>query len=186
MKRTGGWPRRVVEEGERYGLWTVIRVPDDDDSLRYSLRRATCRCDCGEVSRVRVSQLTSGSSMGCKPCRIRKHGRSNSRRQVERESEYTTWVNIKARHRGDVDERWAEDYLEFLLDVGRRPRGHRASRLDPSRPWGPDNFEWTTGVSGRRAKGPAPTARKVDEVAAVVVSLGRLSISSVSWSAPAL
>lgn len=51
-----------------YGLWTVM---DASPGLLATGRRgAFCRCSCGNEGLVRVSDLISGKSSGCRPCKV--------------------------------------------------------------------------------------------------------------------
>lgn len=50
-----------------------------------------------------------------------------------------------------VCERWREDFLNFLGDMGERPEGKTLDRYpDPAGPYAPDNCRWATPVEQRQ------------------------------------
>lgn len=54
---------------------------------------------------------------------------------------YHTWCNVRYRHKGDHDPRWA-DFREFLADMGARMGAERLVRLDKTKPYSMENCEW--------------------------------------------
>lgn len=87
-------------------------------------------------------------------------------------------------------------FTAFLADVGLRPEGCIAYRLDVEKPWSAENFRWierregrslATKIRDRRRKAREAEKRKQQEQLASlgvksVISLGRMSVTEVNWS----
>lgn len=118
----------------------------------------SCLCDCGNITNVRSSHLTSGAirSCGCiNKDRLTLHNLSKSR-------EYSSWSNMKIRcfcttlpqfkdygGRGiSVCDRWLEEgamgFLNFYSDMGECPSGHSLDRIDVNGNYEPCNCKWST------------------------------------------
>lgn len=64
------------DPGTRYGLWTVLGPaepahygPTLTTSRSRTVPRTRVRCECGMIRAVHTSELRSGRSRGCRPCR---------------------------------------------------------------------------------------------------------------------
>jgi hypothetical protein len=59
--------KRLIAVGQRFGRWIVLDPERHlgPDGWRARVRGAECRCDCGIVAQVRLSQLTGGTSQSC-------------------------------------------------------------------------------------------------------------------------
>lgn len=144
--------------GERFGRWTVI---NHDDNAYGKHPKLICRCDCGTISTVAISNLRSGKSISCGCFR---EELLRSMRHLEahgplRTAEYRAWANMKTRcenrngqdfhHYGGrgitVCNQWRNSYETFLNDMGRRPSNlHTLERVNNNEGYNPSNCIWAT------------------------------------------
>ena len=68
-----------VNPGFRYGDWTIIKEVEKKNNTRYF----SCRCKCGTVQDIRLSNLRSGNSNYCKRCRGE---------IIESDRRYNNWI----------------------------------------------------------------------------------------------
>lgn len=92
--------------------------------------------------------------------RLRRHGHIGQTRpddwgsktgdgRRDRHPLYNSWAWLR-RHTGKhpVCAEWADDFLQFVADVGGRPSlKHKLFSADGSRPIGPDNFVWKEAIT---------------------------------------
>lgn len=64
--------------GEVYGKWTVVKVLPLNKETGSGDRKLVCRCECGVVGEVYVSNLTRGGSKSCRACWRPKKNRGNA------------------------------------------------------------------------------------------------------------
>lgn len=151
----------MLKIGQNVGRWTLISKVD-----------ATfwnCVCACGTSRNVASTSLSKATSRSCGCWRrersssqaelfLKTHGEATH--TVARTPEYRAWTALKNRcsnptnpayrwygGRGiSVCQRWADSFLEFLADVGRRPgNGYSIDRYpNPNGNYCPENVRWAT------------------------------------------
>ncbi len=159
-----GAPKYFLNKGEKYGRYTLIeKIPGAASWL--------CKCDCGNIRKVRQDSLAKGASKSC-GCwgaeqlskKMKKHGHATGY-----SPEYRAWHHMRERcyntnnkryedygGRGiRVCDRWLESFENFLLDMGLRPsKEHSLDRYpDNDGDYEPDNCRWGTRLqqmNGRR------------------------------------
>lgn len=146
-------PPRKHHVGSRFGRLVI----EDRTTLQ-----AKCRCDCGNVVSVLMSNLGNGHirSCGCLRAettiaRSTKHGAS---RRGKKTRAYNVWCGIIKRctnpniadwenygGRGiSICKEWSDSFEQFLADMGEPLRGHTIERNDVNGNYCKDNCTWAT------------------------------------------
>ena len=142
----------VIPPGTRFGRLTVISETGSDLRGR---RRFLCRCECLSERSYALRDLTFGDTTSCGCSKNWKHGEAKGDTP-----EYRCWEAMKARcynpnsdsfkDYGDkgisVCERWRDDFVAFLADMGRMPaRGMSLDRFpNGDGNYEPGNVRWAT------------------------------------------
>lgn len=153
--------------GQKFGRWTVVRR---STNTRQGQTRWLCLCECGSEDIVVSVVLRDGRSQSC-GClksektigRSRKHGHSHAGRISPT---YHSWSGMKNRCTNTSDfkypdyggrgikvcDRW-KDFVNFLADMGERPKGTTIDRKNVNGDYEPDNCVWSTSkVQGRNKR----------------------------------
>lgn len=141
-------------KNKRFGRLVVIEKTNERSSESIVW---LCKCDCGNIKKVRSSNLTYGETFSC-GClrkelfknRITRHGMHNT-------STYRAWRSMASRcnnpknkrykdygGRGiSIYERW-NNFENFYKDMGVKPKGKSLDRIDNDKGYEPSNCKWST------------------------------------------
>lgn len=168
--------------GRRYGRLVVL------ESFDVQPTRWLCICDCGELKVVRSGLLTGKMTRSCgclnreklkaragQPVGNFLHGMSGS-------PEFKTWISMLARctnaqangyekygGRGiKICDEWLGSFLNFLKDMGPRPKGKSLDRIDNDGNYEPANCRWATWKEQNRNRSTSRPSWHYEEIEKIV------------------
>ena len=166
--------KRQLPAGSKFNKLTVVEELSPTYSSSSIVRHFKCKCDCGNYTKVIMSDLLSNhtKSCGCLMAEVQQrirtkltHGECINRpgqKKNKSSKEYVAWVVMNRRchnpssndyylygAKGDyVCQEWRDSFPQFLADMGRAPSASCwLRRKDKLRPFDKHNtIWWLTGV----------------------------------------
>jgi hypothetical protein len=140
----------ILAIGSKVNRWTIV-------AKQACTRKATCRCECGVIKDVYLSNISSGKSKSCgcwqeesRPFNRLVHGMSGTRTFKIWAGMWSRCTNPRATSfkrygaKGvTVCPEWGT-FQTFFEDMGIAPEGSTLDRIDSTRGYSKDNCRWAT------------------------------------------
>jgi hypothetical protein len=149
-------PRTIDITNHRFGRLIALSTLDRDAKRQW---RWFCRCDCGNTTVVRGSELRNGATKSCGCLRLEILDQCRTTHGMTKTAEYGIWKGMKERcynathkqyHRYGgrgitICDRWRNSFENFFADMGKRPSPkHSIDRENNDGNYEPGNCRWAT------------------------------------------
>jgi hypothetical protein len=150
-------PKFIDLNGQKFGQLTVLCK----SSFKHFRNRCIywkCRCDCGKIDIYNGAYLRNGDTQSCGCRKIAMHTKRLTKHGLYGTPTYQIWKGIVNRctnknepayprygGRGiTVGDRWRNNFLNFLEDMGERPPDKSIDRINNSKGYFKENCRWTS------------------------------------------
>lgn len=163
--------------GKRFGRLVVAGLCGHN---KYGQAIWACKCDCGNISKVRGSDLRTGRTLSCGCLWKERIVEAKTTHGMSRSEIYATYKDMKSRcynekahnyeyygGRGiQMCDKWRDDIREFYNDVSKLPnfgeKGYTLDRIDNDGDYEPENVRWASCKEQCGNKRPRTDRRKYD------------------------
>ena len=143
-------PKVNVRQGEKFGKLTIIGIGSSN-------KHRQCKCECGNITNVKLCNLTSGNSKSCGCGKVewnKKHvSDNNTKHGMYGTPVYKTWNGMKNRCKRDLFyirkgikvHPYFEKFENFYDYIGDKPSPeYSIDRIDGKKGYEPGNVRWAT------------------------------------------
>lgn len=141
-------------ENKRFGRLLVVEKTNERSSESIVW---LCRCDCGNIKKIRSSNLTHGETFSCGCLRKELFKNRITKHNMCSTPTYNTWRGMIERCKNPKNKRYKdygdrnieickewEVFENFYKDMGAKPSGKSLDRIDNNKGYEPSNYKWST------------------------------------------